>query len=212
MTTLSLAMIVRNEQGVLGRVLADAATFCNELVVIDTGSSDDTVAIARAAGARVETFIWVDDFSAARNASFAACTSERILWLDADDRLPPEVQHGLADLKVDTLDDSLDGIYLPYRYHYSEDGRCTWEFPRERLLRRAADLTWQGPVHEVLSLPDPARAASRTDVWVEHRPVPEARALKGDRNLRILERAVNEGDRSLRTLFYFGNELRAPFA
>lgn len=208
MPTLSLAMIVRNEEAVLGRVLADAAPFCDEMVVVDTGSTDRTVEIALAAGAKVEHFTWVDDFAAARNASFAACSSSWILWLDADDRLTPDVQARLAALKHDVLSDELDGVFLPYRYHFADDGEvCTWEFPRERLLRRAAGLTWSGAVHEVITLPDPTRVVTRTDAWVDHRPLPEARAHKGDRNLRILRAAVDGGDRSLRTLFYFGNEL-----
>jgi tetratricopeptide (TPR) repeat protein len=205
---LSLAMIVKNEERTLARVLQDAAPFCDELVVVDTGSTDATIQIAEAMGARVEHFTWVDDFSAARNASFDACTGDWILWLDADDRIVPAVQDRLASYKDSLLTDALDAVYLPYRYHFADDGDvCTWEFPRERLIRRGAGLRWSGPVHEVIEVPDAKRAQWVTDVWVEHRPLAEARALKGDRNLRILEHAVQTGDRSLRTLFYFGNEL-----
>lgn len=210
MTTLSLAMIVKDEAVTLARVLADAAAVCDELVVVDTGSVDGTVDIALAAGARVEQFPWVDDFAAARNASFAACTSDWVLWLDADDRLTPEVQARLTAYKESLLSDDLDAVYVPYRYAYSEDGQsCVLQLPRERLLRRAAGLRWDGAVHEVISVPDPSRAITLTDVWVEHRPEKEVRATRTGRNLRILERVVSGGDRSLRTLLYHGNELAA---
>ena len=210
MPTLSLAMIVKNEEKTLGRVLADAAGFCDELVVVDTGSDDGTVEIALAAGAKVEHFTWVDDFAAARNASFAACQMDWIVWLDADDRVVPEVQARLAAYKQTLLSDDLDAVYLPYRYAYSDDGAtCTLSLPRERILRRAAGPTWDGAVHEVISVPDQDRVAHLEDVWVEHRPDQEVRATRKGRNLAILERAVAGGDRSLRTMLYYGNELSA---
>lgn len=208
MPTLSAALIVKDEEAVVGRILSDALTFCDEVVVADTGSTDRTVEIARGLGAKVVDFPWVDDFSAARNASFDACTSDWIIWLDADDRVTPEVAGRLAAYKTSLLGPGLDAVFLPYRYHFSEDGSvCTYQFPRERILRRGAGLRWTEPVHEVISVPDPARAVSLTDVWVEHRPLPEARAKKSGRNLRILEAWVSNGNRSLRSLFYLGNEL-----
>lgn len=67
-TQLSLTMIVRDEESTLGRVLGQAATFCDEMVIVDTGSQDHTPEVAREAGARVLDFLWIDDFAAARNA------------------------------------------------------------------------------------------------------------------------------------------------
>lgn len=206
--TLSLAMIVRDEEATLGRVLAQAARFCDELVVVDTGSTDGTIDVARRAGARVVEWAWRDDFAAARNVSFQECSSDWILWLDADDVLPDEVVEGLAELKGSLLlRPDVDAVWLSYRYHYDSDGRCTLSFQRERLVRRSAGHTWAGRVHEVMTV-DPGRSAHTADVWVEHRPTPEKWFARGDRNLRILQAAYDEGDRSSRTLFYLGNELR----
>ena len=73
--SLSLAMIVKDEAETLDGMLTDAAAFCDELVVVDTGSTDRTRDIARAAGATVLDVDWVDKFAAARHSSFAACTS-----------------------------------------------------------------------------------------------------------------------------------------
>ncbi len=207
--SVSLAMIVRDEERLIEGVLADAKAFCDELVVVDTGSTDRTVERAEAMGARVEHFTWVDDFAAARNASFAHCTGDWILWLDADDRLPQDVLNRLNDLKSGYLHDRLDAVSMPYKYHWTDDGKtCTYEFPRERLVRRNAGLRWENRVHEVIPIPVPDRARLRTDVWVEHRPDKEQRAQKSERNLRILRATVADGDRSPRTLYYFGNELR----
>jgi len=70
---LSLAMMVKNEEAFLEDALRSAAPYVDEMVVVDTGSTDRTVEIARDLGARVEFFAWCDDFSAARNYSLRAC-------------------------------------------------------------------------------------------------------------------------------------------
>jgi glycosyltransferase involved in cell wall biosynthesis len=88
--TLSLCMIVRDAERSLGAALASAKPFVDEMVVADTGSVDQTREIARDCGARVSNFAWCDDFSAARNYSIGQATGDWILWMDADEVLPPE--------------------------------------------------------------------------------------------------------------------------
>lgn len=210
MTTLSLAMIAKDEIEGIAAVVADAANFCDEMIVVDTGSSDGTDQAAEAAGARVERFTWIDDFAAARNYSFDCCTGDWVIWLDADDRVVPEVQKGIVALKAELEDrQDLDAVMLEYWYHFrpNDPSLCTFSFGRERLIRREAGLRWIGRVHEVMAVPG-GRIMSRRDLHVDHRPAATKRARVGDRNLRILEKAYGDGDRSPRTLFYYGNELR----
>jgi glycosyltransferase involved in cell wall biosynthesis len=205
---LSLTMIVRDEERTLGRVLKQAAGFCDEMVVVDTGSTDDTPRIAERAGAQVLDFAWRDDFAAARNHSLAACRGDWIVWLDADDVITPEAQAAFAAVKKDLLDDSLDSINAPY--HYAVDantGQCTYTFPRERLARRVPGLHWTGAIHEILAIPGD-RAPHRGDLVVEHHPDPARRTVKSERNLRIIEREWRSGNRSRRTRFYYACELR----
>ena len=84
-------MIVRDEQDNLPRCLASVQGLFDEIVVVDTGSKDRTVEIARSFGARVFDFVWVDDFAVARNAALARATGDYAFWLDADDLVdPPE--------------------------------------------------------------------------------------------------------------------------
>ena len=82
MTILSLAMIVKNEAANLPRCLASVQGLVDEMVVVDTGSTDDTVAIAESFGARMGHFPWTDDFAAARNESLRLCTGGWVLVLD----------------------------------------------------------------------------------------------------------------------------------
>ncbi|MEL6262734.1 MAG: glycosyltransferase [Cyanobacteria bacterium J06626_6] len=87
MATLSLCMIVKDESANLRRCLDSAKNLADEIIVIDTGSGDDTPMIAEAAGAKVNFLMWGDDFAAARNASLDQATQDWILVLDADETL-----------------------------------------------------------------------------------------------------------------------------
>lgn len=87
MSTLSLSLIVRNEAALLGACLESARPWVDEIVGVDTGSTDGTQDLLRAAGARVFDVPWVDDFSAARNAALDRCTGDWVLILDADEEL-----------------------------------------------------------------------------------------------------------------------------
>lgn len=205
----SLAMIVRDAGPQIEGVLGDASAVCDELIVVDTGSTDNTKELAAAHGAKVFDFEWVDDFAAARNVSFEHCSGDWILWLDADDRIPPQAQEEFLRLKADlSRRPEVDVVMIPYRVNFSQvdPSVCTFSFERERVLRGSSGIRWSGPVHETIDLPSPP--IRWPTAWVEHRPRSEDRPGKVDRNLRILERAYADGDRSLRTLFYLGNELK----
>jgi glycosyltransferase involved in cell wall biosynthesis len=207
----SLALIARDEESTLGRVLSDASAFCDQLVVVDTGSTDATADIAKDLGAEVHHFAWIDDFSAARNFAFEQCRGEWIVWLDADDAVPPDAAAGFLGLREHLAGrDDLDGVMVPYRTVFSTEGPeiCTFSYDRERVLRRGAGLRWGGVVHEAIAMPW-GRFIRWPEAWVEHRPLPEVRANKEGRNLHILEKSLKNGDRTSRTLFYYGNELRA---
>ena len=88
--TLGLLMIVRNECENLRELLPDLAPCFDEIVIVDTGSVDDTTAIARKYTDKVFVSQWTDDFSAARNFGLEKMKADWVLWLDADDRMKPE--------------------------------------------------------------------------------------------------------------------------
>lgn len=186
MPSISLCMIVKNEEEVLDRCLASVRHIVDEIVVVDTGSTDATIDIARAHGCRIIHEQWCDDFAAARNTSFAHATSDYILWLDADDIVLPDQAQRIAELKP-ALD--RDVYYLRYDYAQDENGASLCTLWRERIVRRAAGLQWHYPIHECL-LVGQEHSSSQEDITITHRRTASGFAADTSRNRRILERAL----------------------
>ena len=134
---LSLCMIVRNEEERLYRCLLSVRDAVDEIIILDTGSTDSTKEIAARYTAHVHDYTWQEDFAAARNASFALATRPYILWLDADDVIDPCELKKLIALK-ERLDGSIDAVMMPYHYAFSQEGIPSLIFDRERIVRREA--------------------------------------------------------------------------
>lgn len=203
MVSISLCMIVKDEEAVLARCLDSVQGIADEIIIVDTGSSDQTRAIASQYG-RVLDFAWCDDFSAARNYSFAQAGCDYILWLDADDVIPPESRAGFAALKQQLAETAADVVMLPYHVAFDPQGKPTFVYFRERLLRRAAGFTWQGAVHECIT---PQGRILYADAAVEHR---KERQTDSRRNLDIYEKQrAEKGTLTAREQFYYARELMA---
>lgn len=201
----SLAMIARDDADVIGRSLASAAPVCDELIVVDTGSTDATRAIAERHGATVYEVPWKDDFSAARNESFQRCSGDWILWLDPEDVVPESSQRALVILKRELTPD-IDGVFCPFHDRFGDDGRPRLTFIRERFLRRAAGRRWEGQAYEQVSVA-PDRTMLFEGFVIEHRPSAEREARDMDRRVTIVSEKVAASDRSPRMLVFFANEL-----
>ena len=129
MITISLCMIVKNEEDVLERCLRSAEGIADEIIIADTGSTDQTKEIALRCGAKVYDFVWKDDFAAARNFAFSKATCDYLFWLDADDVVPEQTRRGLLLLR-EKLDPSVDMVMLPYHTAFDAAGRPTLIFYR----------------------------------------------------------------------------------
>ncbi|MCL1908715.1 MAG: glycosyltransferase [Holophagaceae bacterium] len=115
---LSLAMIVKNEADNLGRCLDSVKGLVDEMVIIDTGSTDSTIEIAKRYGARVEKFGWTGNFAEARNVSLSHCSGDWILVLDADEMLNPQEHHLIRQA---IQNPEAIGYRLPF-YNYLNSG------------------------------------------------------------------------------------------
>jgi tetratricopeptide (TPR) repeat protein len=210
---LSLCMIVRDEEAMLGRCLDAVAGAVDEIIVVDTGSVDDTVAIAEARGARVLHHEWTGDFGAARNVSFDAATGDWILYLDADEVLVD----GEADaLRALTGHVWREAMYLVETNHTGDlaDGTAVTH-DALRLFRNRPEYRFEGRIHEQIAhrLPGflPERL-ERTPVRIEHfgyLGVVRDTKEKSRRNVELLERQAAEGDDTPFLHFNLGSELSA---
>ena len=194
MKTLSVTLIVKNEQDNLTRLLP-MLSFADEIVVVDTGSTDSTVDVAQQFTDRVYSFAWCDDFSKARNYAISKATCEYIMWLDADDTLSLDTQQTLLGWKF--APENADMYYMRYNM------QC--EFPfwfwRERIVRRCNKCRFKGFIHEAIP---PFGVVRYLDCEVAHKPA----ASHEQRNLQIYQRAIQQRRKfTLRDKFYYARTL-----
>ncbi|ASS73730.1 glycosyltransferase [Tumebacillus algifaecis] len=199
--TISLCMIVKNEEETLSRCLACVQDLVDEIIVVDTGSTDNTRGDAELYDARWYEYEWQDDFASARNFAFSKATKEYILWLDADDVIEEPDRMRFRELKKN-LTSEVHYVSMPYQLAFDGAGRPTFSVRRNRLVRRDRNFRWIGVVHEYLEV---GGVGQSSDVAVKHR---KARS-SSDRNLNIYRRLEQQGvEMTARELYYFGNELR----
>jgi len=200
MITISLCLIVKNEQDTLDRCLSSVADLVEEVIIVDTGSTDDTKALARKYTERIYDFEWIHDFAAARNYAFAQASKEYILWLDADDVLREKDRNSLRELK-ETLDPAVDSVTMNYHLAFDDYGNVTASLRRNRLVKRSRGFRWIGAVHEYLEV---YGNIINSDISVTHSSVHH----DSDRNLNIYEQRLAAGESfNPRDLYYFANEL-----
>jgi tetratricopeptide (TPR) repeat protein len=211
--TLSLCMIVRDEEQMLPRCLAAAAGAVDEIVIVDTGSSDATVEIARSFGARVIEHAWTGSFAEARNVSFQAASGDWLMYLDADELLVCEDVELLRSLTGRTW---REAFYLS-ETHYTGDADEGTALVQNalRVFRNRPEYRFEGRLHEqiVASLPTylPERIEA-TSVRIEHHGflgvVRDARE-KSRRNIELLRLQLLESAPSPFLHYNLGSEYSA---
>ncbi|MCF7800537.1 MAG: tetratricopeptide repeat protein [Candidatus Marinimicrobia bacterium] len=192
--TLSLCMIVRNEEEMLAECLASVRDVVDEMLILDTGSTDGTIELARSFGAVVHESAWEDDFAKARNASIQYAKSDWILWLDADERLLPESIPQLKKLLKPVKKPTLYNVHIR---NIKEDG-CTFSLSKaHRLFSNNIGLQFSGRIHEQL-VPS---AIKLKGVEFESKIIllhlgygftGDRKARKARRNLELLQQLVTE--------------------
>lgn len=202
MPSLSCYLIVRDAEDTLDRCLASVRPHVDELVIVDTGSTDGTCEIAARYADCLVGFEWCDNFAAARQFALERCAGDWCMWLDADDELIGGehlrglVSGGPADR----------GMYLlRYVTDRAPSGEIRMEFWRERVVRSGA-ARWAGRAHEVLVPTGELGYERFAGAWVLHHGhgSPEGSLA---RNIRLLELDLADDPDNTRTQFYLGRDL-----
>ncbi|MFZ5942999.1 MAG: glycosyltransferase [Bacillota bacterium] len=194
-TSLSLCMIVKDEEEYIGRCLSSISSYVDEIVILDTGCTDNTVAVARQFGAKVYKFDWQEDFSAARNYIKGFANGDWILVLDADEEMPVESAANLHGLIQKTNADAyaLKIINLTSR----QDDSQVQISPNIRLFKNTPQYYFEGIIHEQIRPSilrhNPSAKIVYSNLTIIHygyiKNNPKQRS-KNIRNISLLKKAV----------------------
>ncbi len=201
MVTISLCMIVKNEEMHIARCLDSIAELVEEIIIVDTGSTDRTVEIVSGYTSKVYSYPWKDDFSDARNYSFSKASMDYCMWMDADDVLEETQKEKFLQLKQFMSPDT-DIVMMKYNTSFDEAGAPSFSYFRERWIRNSSQYRWVGAVHEVIP---PNGRVIYSDIAISHKKL---HAGDTDRNLRIYQKMLAEGTLlEPRQQYYYGREL-----
>ena len=201
MATISLCMIVKNEEMHIKRCLDSIAGLVEEMIIVDTGSTDRTVEIASNYTSKVYSYPWKDDFSDARNYSFSRASMDYCMWMDADDILEEAEKEKFLRLKQ-SLSPDTDIVMMKYNTSFDEAGKPSFTYFRERWIRNCERYHWVGAVHEVIQT---SGRIIYSDIAISHK---KKGAGDPDRNLKIYRKMIADGKiLEPRQQYYYGREL-----
>lgn len=192
---ISLCMIVRDEERVLGDCLASVKGVFAQTIIVDTGSTDRTVEIAREHGAEVYEIEWPDSFAGARNESLRHATGSWIFWMDADDTLPQSSALAILEAAV-TAPPDVVGFVVPVQFVETEMAGAT-RVDHLKLFRNVPGLEFEGRIHEQIlaSLRAHGGTVARINAVVLHSGYdtsPEGQAKKRLRDEKLLKLDLEE--------------------
>lgn len=186
MASISLCMIVKNEENVLARCLDGIADLMDEIIIVDTGSTDNTKQIASKYTDKIYDFKWTDDFSAARNFAFSKATCDYIYSADADEVIDEENHEKFRMLKAAMLPE----IEIVQMYYTNQlEKNTTYNFDEElrpKLYKRIRNFCWQDQVHETVRI---APIIFDSDIRIKHCP----EELHSGRDFAIYQKLIRSG-------------------
>lgn len=201
MVTISLCMIVKNEEKILARCLDSLKGIYDEAIIVDTGSTDATKEIAHRYTNKVFDFKWIDDFAAARNYAMEQATCNYIYMADADEVLDEENRKKFLALKQ-VLDGSVEIVQMTYANQLSNGS--VYNFDKElraKLYKRVRNFTFVDPIHEVVR---EAPVVFDSDIEILHLQ----ESTHSDRDLLTFEKAIKKNGRlSNRLCLLYAREL-----
>lgn len=208
---ISQCMIVKNEEQNIRQALSWGRGIVWEQVVVDTGSTDKTVEIAKEMGAKVFHFEWCDDFSAAKNYAIEQASGEWIAFLDADEYFSKADARILLDIlkKVEVTAQKAGNIHAlrTEMFHLNDEGEVFSVGQHYRIFRNIRELRYCNRVHESLQMTDGTQMRC---VMVKNLPImhtgyqQSVREKKGERNIPLLKREVAENPENYNAWSYLG--------
>ena len=185
--TFSLCMIVKNEAEILRRCLDPIKDLMDEIIIVDTGSTDDTKKIAREYTDKVYDYEWDDDFAAARNYAFSFATGDYIYSADADEVIDEKNVERFRQLK-EVLLPEVEIVQMYYTNQLAAN--TTYNFDKElrpKLYKRLRTPLWEDPIHESVRL-EPVIFDS--SIEIKHCPV----TVHSGRDFSIFKKVIKNKD------------------
>jgi glycosyltransferase involved in cell wall biosynthesis len=206
MATISLCVITKNEQGNIARCLCSVKNYVAEMIVVDTGSSDDTVSIAQSLGAKVFHYNWDNNFAAARNFALDQAIGDWIVFLDADEYFEQGTSSALPEIvKKNHGNRKIDAVCITMKHMESLSGPVIANTYLVRLFRHSRLIRYRGRIHEAIHKQGRSPVAiyiPESTLVIHHTGYSESNLPeKARRNLPLLEQDVAEN--TLNCLTYY---------
>jgi glycosyltransferase involved in cell wall biosynthesis len=209
----SLCMIVKNEEEYLPKCLESIKDIVDEMVIVDTGSTDKTVEIAKEYSAKVHFYKWNNNFSEARNESLKHATKDWILILDADDEVQQEYKDNLKLLLSHQLDEN--AVYYFETLNFTGDvidDNCITINLNPRMFKNKGGIHYEGEIHNQLYYPHKMYDAICSDVKIHHYGYMNKSIKdkdKRNRNISILNELIQKEPDNKFNYFNLGSEYTA---
>ncbi len=212
---ISFCAIAKNEERCIERCLESLYGICDEIIVVDTGSTDKTVEIAKAHGAKVVFFEWIHDFSAAKNFALDQATGDWVVFLDADEYFPDERSAKAVRATIEKLHSNLkyDGLYHAIRNIIRSDDNAADKSNRSfntRVFRLCPQIRFKNAIHEQVSKngkePDTYDMPQSESVIDHDGYKPSLIRAKEARNLDMELRELARGNTDPLLFYYIGRD------
>ncbi len=201
MITISVCMIVKDEEAILGRCLDSLRGLADEIIIVDTGSRDATKQVAARYTDKIYDFQWIDDFAAARNESFAKATMDYIYMADADEVIDEENRERFLILKK-TLLPEIDIVQMKYANQLEHNTTYNFDVEyRPKLYKRVRTFRFVDPIHESVVL---SPVVYDSDIMITHLPQSNHAARDFKTFRKVIER---EGKLSAKLYEMYAKEL-----
>lgn len=208
--TVSLCMIVKNEEDYLPRCLESINDIVDEIIIVDTGSTDKTIEIAKSYGAKIYYYKWNNDFSEARNESLKYATKDWVLIFDADDELHAPYKNNLKLLLNSELDENTVYYFETLSYYGDTiDNNCITVNLNPRMFKNNREIYYEGKIHNQLVYTQGNYDTICSSIKIHHYGYLSKSITsknKSDRNITILNEQIKKEPNNKFNYFNLGNE------